>query len=88
MKKRVLAIGIGVIASIMSLSASEYVLKFSHPKGKAALYFEKRLEELSKGRIDVQVYQCRFKSFEIRFCSDGVSIIFKIWQNCPSTCTI
>jgi len=62
MKKRVLAIGIGVIASIMSLSASEYVLKFSHvvspntPKGKAALYFEKRLEELSKGRIDVQVY--------------------------------
>jgi len=62
MKKRVLAIGIGVVASIMSLSASEYVLKFSHvvspntPKGKAALYFEKRLEELSKGRIDVQVY--------------------------------
>jgi len=62
MKKRVLAIGIGVVASIMSLSASEYVLKFSHvvspntPKGKAAVYFEKRLEELSKGRIDVQVY--------------------------------
>eukprot|EP01029_Cantina_marsupialis_P010891 TRINITY_DN2457_c0_g2_i1.p1 TRINITY_DN2457_c0_g2~~TRINITY_DN2457_c0_g2_i1.p1 ORF type:complete len:222 (+),score=37.48 TRINITY_DN2457_c0_g2_i1:67-732(+) len=40
----------------------EYVLKFSHvvssntPKGKAADYFEKRLEELTKGRIEVQVY--------------------------------
>ncbi|WP_258238841.1 TRAP transporter substrate-binding protein [Arcobacter sp. CECT 8985] len=39
-----------------------YVLKFSHvvsantPKGKAADYFEKRLEELSNGQIDVQVY--------------------------------
>jgi len=39
-----------------------YVLKFSHvvsentPKGKAAKFFEKRLEELSKGRIDVQIY--------------------------------
>lgn len=43
-------------------AASTYVLKFSHvvspntPKGKAADFFEKRLEELSKGRIDVQVY--------------------------------
>ncbi len=43
-------------------SDKTYVLKFSHvvspntPKGKAANYFEKRLEELSKGRIDVQVY--------------------------------
>lgn len=41
---------------------STFVLKFSHvvspntPKGKAANYFEKRLEELSAGRIDVQVY--------------------------------
>lgn len=40
----------------------KFVLKFSHvvspntPKGKAADYFEKRLEELSEGRIDVQVY--------------------------------
>ncbi|MGK0255729.1 MAG: C4-dicarboxylate-binding protein DctP [Arcobacteraceae bacterium] len=39
-----------------------YVLKFSHvvsqntPKGKAADFFEKRLEELSDGKIDVQVY--------------------------------
>ncbi len=40
----------------------QYTLKFSHvvspntPKGKAADFFEKRLEELSGGRIDVQVY--------------------------------
>jgi C4-dicarboxylate-binding protein DctP len=40
----------------------EYTLKFSHvvsantPKGKAADFFEKRLEELSGGKIDVQVY--------------------------------
>ena len=39
-----------------------YVLKFSHvvsantPKGKAAVYFEKRLEELTNKQIDVQIY--------------------------------
>ncbi|WP_421717222.1 TRAP transporter substrate-binding protein [Arcobacter arenosus] len=44
------------------IQKGEYVLKFSHvvspntPKGKAADYFEKRLEELTEGRIDVQVY--------------------------------
>ncbi len=49
----------GEVAKAVS---GEYVLKFSHvvspntPKGKAADYFEKRLEELSGGRIDVQVY--------------------------------
>jgi len=43
-------------------AAQTYVLKFSHvvsentPKGKAAVFFEKRLEELSDGAIDVQVY--------------------------------
>lgn len=42
--------------------AAEHILKFSHvvspntPKGKAADFFEKRLEELSGGKIDVQVY--------------------------------
>ena len=41
---------------------TKYVLKFSHvvspntPKGKAAVFFEKRLEELTNGKIDVQVY--------------------------------
>ena len=40
----------------------EFTLKFSHvvsddtPKGKAAKFFKKRLEELSNGRIDVQIY--------------------------------
>ena len=42
--------------------AADYTLKFSHvvspntPKGKAADFFEKRLEELSGGKIDVQIY--------------------------------
>lgn len=61
MKKFVL----GTVAAAMvatSAMAAEYTLKFSHvvsdntPKGKAARFFEQRLEELSKGRIDVQVY--------------------------------
>ncbi|RXJ69140.1 C4-dicarboxylate ABC transporter [Halarcobacter ebronensis] len=44
------------------IQLGEYILKFSHvvspdtPKGKAAEFFEKRVEELTKGRIDVQVY--------------------------------
>jgi len=43
-------------------NTEQFVLKFSHvvspntPKGKAATFFEKRLEQLSGGRIDVQVY--------------------------------
>ena len=62
MAKNVL-LALGVTAAMtVSATAAEYVLKFSHvvspntPKGKAADFFEKRLEELSKGRIDVQVY--------------------------------
>ena len=41
---------------------TKYILKFSHvvspntPKGKAADFFEKRLEELTDKKIDVQVY--------------------------------
>jgi len=62
MIKKVL-LSVAAIAS-MSISAvgADYVLKFSHvvsentPKGQAAKFFEKRLEELSKGKIDVQVY--------------------------------
>ena len=47
---------------ISSITAADYTLKFSHvvsentPKGQAAKFFETRLEELSKGKIDVQVY--------------------------------
>lgn len=45
-----------------SSTTQQYVLKFSHvvspntPKGKAADFFEKRLEELTNNKIDVQVY--------------------------------
>ena len=61
MKKIIL----GTIASAMiatSVLGAQYTLKFSHvvsentPKGKAAIFFEQRLEELSKGAIDVQIY--------------------------------
>jgi len=61
MKKLVLGtIAAAVVAS--SCMAADYTLKFSHvvssntPKGKAAVFFEQKLEELSKGRIDVQIY--------------------------------
>lgn len=61
MKKLVIT---AVAATMLATSglAAEYTLKFSHvvspntPKGKAADFFEKRLEELTGGRIDVQVY--------------------------------
>ena len=61
MKKLVL----GTIAAAMlatAATAADYVMKVSHvvsastPKGKAADFFEKRLEELSGGKIDVQVF--------------------------------
>ncbi len=61
MKKILLAAGLTAAMSISAVAA-DYVLKFSHvvsentPKGQAAIFFEKRLEELSKGKIDVQVY--------------------------------
>jgi len=61
MKKLVLStLAAAVVAT--SGMAADFTLKFSHvvsantPKGKAADFFEKRLEELSDGRIDVQVY--------------------------------
>lgn len=61
MKKLLLGtIAAAVVAS--SAMAADYTLKFSHvvsdntPKGKAARFFEQRLEELSGGKIDVQVY--------------------------------
>jgi len=55
--------GLLSVALLASMSlAAEYVIKFSHvvspdtPKGKAADYFAKRVEELSHGKIKVQVY--------------------------------
>jgi len=61
MKKLVLGTIAAAVVATSGLAA-EYTLKFSHvvspntPKGKAADFFEKRLEELSGGKIDVQVY--------------------------------
>lgn len=61
MKKLVL----GTIAAAMLATsglAADYVMKVSHvvsastPKGKAADFFEKRVEELTNGKIDVQVF--------------------------------
>ena len=61
MKKIVL----GTIAAAMLATAglaADYIMKVSHvvsastPKGKAADFFEKRVEELSGGKIDVQVF--------------------------------
>jgi C4-dicarboxylate-binding protein DctP len=62
MLKKVLISTAAIVAMSATLFGADYVLKFSHvvsentPKGKAANFFEKRLEELSKGKIDVQVY--------------------------------
>jgi C4-dicarboxylate-binding protein DctP len=62
MLKKVLISTAAIVAMSIGANAADYVLKFSHvvsentPKGKAAKFFEKRLEELSKGKIDVQVY--------------------------------
>jgi len=62
MLKKILISAVATAALTVGASAAEYVLKFSHvvsentPKGKAAKFFEKRLEELSNGKIDVQVY--------------------------------
>ena len=61
MKKLVIGAVAAAVLATSSLAA-EYTLKFSHvvsdntPKGKAARYFEQRLEKLSNGKIDVQVY--------------------------------
>ena len=50
------------VFSTSNAKEAKYILQFSHvtspdsPKGKASLFFEKRLEELSKGQIDVQVF--------------------------------
>ena len=62
MLKNFLITAVGTVILSSGAMAADYVLKFSHvvsentPKGQAALFFEKRLEELSKGKIDVQVY--------------------------------
>ena len=56
---------IGTIAAAMLATsglAADYTMKVSHvvsastPKGKAADFFEKRVEELTAGKVDVQVF--------------------------------
>jgi C4-dicarboxylate-binding protein DctP len=60
--KKFLVSAVATALLVTSGVAAEYTLKFSHvvspntPKGKAADFFKKRLEELSGGRIEVQVY--------------------------------
>jgi C4-dicarboxylate-binding protein DctP len=55
-------IGISLLALLTLAVGADYTIKFSHvvspdtPKGKAANYFAKRVEELSHGRIKVEVY--------------------------------
>jgi len=50
------------IFSVSFLIANEYIIKFSYvvspntPKGKAAAFFAKRVEELSHGKIKVELY--------------------------------
>ncbi len=61
MKRILLASAVVAVLSTTVMGAT-HILKFSHvvsentPKGQAAKFFEKRLEELSKGEIDVQIY--------------------------------
>jgi len=60
--KKIVQIVAATAVLVSASIAADYTLKFSHvvspntPKGKAADFFEKRLEELSGGKIDVQVY--------------------------------
>jgi len=61
MRKVILGIVVATMLSTSSLAA-EYVMKISHvsnsntPKGMAADFLKKRVEELSAGKIEVQVF--------------------------------
>jgi C4-dicarboxylate-binding protein DctP len=59
------ALLVGVVASVMSMAAyaqQPIVIKFSHvvsadtPKGKAAAFFAQKADELTKGKVKVEVY--------------------------------
>ena len=63
MKLRALALGLVVgTMSMLSYAQQPIVIKFSHvvandtPKGHAADYFKKKAEELTKGRVKIEVY--------------------------------
>lgn len=57
-----LAVALGLAPLAQAQAPAPIVIKFSHvvandtPKGKAADYFKKRAEELTKGRVKVEVY--------------------------------
>jgi C4-dicarboxylate-binding protein DctP len=63
MKIRNLVIGIAAVAfSTLTMAQQPIVIKFSHvvaldtPKGLAAEFFKKKAEELTKGKVKVEVY--------------------------------
>jgi len=63
MKIRAIALGLVVGSlSLLSYAQQPIVIKFSHvvandtPKGHAADYFKKKAEELTKGRVKIEVY--------------------------------
>ncbi|MFA6788132.1 MAG: DctP family TRAP transporter solute-binding subunit [Arcobacteraceae bacterium] len=62
MKKLVLGTITAAMLATSGMAAADYTMKVSHvvsastPKGKAADFFEKRVEELTGGKIDVQVF--------------------------------
>jgi len=63
MKLKTLLVGLAAAAfSLTTLAADPIIIKFSHvvavntPKGSAAEYFKKRAEELTRGRVKVEVY--------------------------------
>jgi C4-dicarboxylate-binding protein DctP len=61
-KFRVLVASMGLTISMGAFAQAPIVIKFSHvaaadtPKGQAADFFKKRAEELTKGRVKVEVY--------------------------------
>ncbi|MGL1832429.1 TRAP transporter substrate-binding protein [Rhodocyclaceae bacterium SMB388] len=63
MKYRMLLVAFALLAgTVLPVSAEPIVIRFSHvvapdtPKGKAAEYFGRRVEELTQGRVRVEVY--------------------------------
>ncbi|HEY9094522.1 MAG TPA: C4-dicarboxylate ABC transporter, partial [Hydrogenophaga sp.] len=61
-KLSTLIASIGLAFSAGAYAQTPIVIKFSHvaaadtPKGQAAEFFKKRAEELTKGRVKVEVY--------------------------------
>ena len=63
MKLRSIVLGLAIGSfSLLSMAQQPIIIKFSHvvandtPKGHAAGYFKKKAEELTKGRVKVEVY--------------------------------